>query len=334
MTSLISSGLFEEVLLRPIENGATSLHVITGYASPAMVTRHLNLAKERYKVKVELDILVGMTGRDGLSRTSLSGFKSITRQIPGNVFRCSFATKPTSIHSKVFVWSNEGGPVQAFVGSANYTQVGFGIASKSSQHQEVLVEVDAQEAFEYAVDVATSTIDVNHPDIAQYVGLFDEVRHTNAEDQDVVTSSVAGGTKSVLLPLVQLRREPGQVHNAGAGLNWGHRGNRNRNEAYLPVPMNVQNSKFFPPLGEHFQVVTDDGDSFIATSAQAGGKAIETPNDNSILGKYFRRRLGLQSGAYVQTEDLLRFGSNAVEFTEIEPGLYFLDFRSGLNIAI
>ena len=334
MTTLISSELFEKTLLKPIENGATSLHVITGYASPAMVTRHLDLAKDRYKVKVELDILVGMTGRDGLSRTSLLGFKSIARQIPGSVFRCSFATKPTSIHSKVFVWSNERGPVQAFVGSANYTQVGFGLASQSSNHQEVLVEVDAQQAFEYAVDVATSTIDLNHPDLAEYEDIFEESKHANAEQLEVITSGDLSGIQSVLLPLVQLRKDPGQVHNAGAGLNWGHRGNRNRNEAYLPVPSSVQNSKFFPPLGEHFQIVSDDGDSFIATSAQSGGKAIETPNDNSILGKYFRRRLGLQSGAFVQTEDLLRFGSNAVEFKKIETGLYFLDFRPGLNVAV
>lgn len=334
MTNLISHNLFEEVLLKPMESGATNLHVVTGYASPAMVTRHLDIAKERYKVKVELDILVGMTGRDGVSKTSLMGFRSIHRQIPGNVFKCSLTTKPRSIHSKVFVWSNETGPLRAFVGSANYTQVGFGIGSQSSEHEEVLVEVDAQEAFDYTVSISTSTIDVNHPDLTKYLDVYDEPRNLGTEEHNLGQDRVTSADRSVLLPLVQLRRNPGQVHNAGAGLNWGHRGSRNRNEAYLPVPVDVQNSRFFPPRGEHFQVVTGDGDSFIATSAQENGKAIETPNDNSILGKYFRRRLGLQSGAFVQTEDLMRFGSNAVEFTEIEPGLYFLDFRPGLKISL
>jgi hypothetical protein len=334
MTSLIYNGLFEEALLKPIERGATSLNVVTGYASPAMISRHLDIAKERYKIKVDLDLLVGMTGRDGLSRTSLLGFRSIRRQIPGNDFRCSFSTKPTSIHSKVFVWSNESGPVQAFIGSANYTQAGFGLSSQTLQHHEVLVEVDAHEAFDYAITIASSTIDVNHPDIASYIDIFDVDGNSAQEGQEEATPTLLGGAQSVLLPLVQVKRNPGHVHNAGGGLNWGQRGTRNRNEAYLPIPISVQNANFFPPKGEHFQVITDDGESFIATTAQEGGKAIETPNDNSILGKYFRRRLGVQSGAFVQTEDLGRFGSNAVEFTAVEPGLYYLDFRPGLNVEL
>ena len=334
MTFLISSHLFEEALLKPIEHGATNLHVITGYASPAMVTRHLELARERYRIKVDLDLLVGMTGRDGLSKNSLLGFRSIIRQIPGNSFRCSFSTKPNSIHSKVFVWSNEAGPTQAFVGSANYTQVGFGLASDYPQHEEVLVEVDANEAFDYAIRMASSTIDVNHPDIASYIDLYDESRPPTDDGATEMPTDFDLGVKSVLIPLVQLKKNPGQVHNAGGGLNWGHRGTRNRNEAYLPIPAAIQNSKFFPPKGEHFQVLTDDGDSFIATTAQADGKAIETPNDNSILGKYFRRRLGLQSGDFVETHDLVRFGSNAVEFSELEPGLYFLNFQPGMNIDL
>lgn len=334
MNNLITDSLFEKALLKPIEAGARSLQVVTGYASPAMVTRHLEIARERYKSKIELDILIGMSGRDGLSKASLLGFRSVHRQIPGTVFHCSMTTKPNSIHSKVFVWSDENGPVQAFVGSANYTQVGFGLASKSSNHKELLVEVEPKNAFEYAVEVANSTIDLNHPDISRYIDLFDENKPLSVDEQEEVIFGVDNTGVTALLPLVQLTKNPGEVHNGGAGLNWGHRGSRNRNEAYLPVPASIRNANFFPPIGEHFQIVTDDGESFIATAAQAGGKALETPNDNSILGKYFRKRLGLQSGAFVKTDDLKRFGSNAVEVKQIEPGVFFLDFRPGLTYQI
>lgn len=329
MSELIFGELFEDVLLKPIEQGAKSLQVVTGYASPAMVTRHLEVARERYKTKIELDLLVGMSGRDGLSKRSLLGFKSVYRQVPGSAFHCSLTTRPHSIHSKVFVWSNEAGPIRAFVGSANYTQVGFGLSSGSSNHQEVMVEVDADDAFDYAVRVSNSTIDLNHPDISRYVDLYDEQQPIGIDKEEELPESPEKFGKAVTLPLVQLTKNPGEVH-SGGGLNWGHRGMRNRNEAYLPVPAPIRNLNFFPPVGEHFQVVTDDGESFIATSAQEGGKALETPSDNSILGKYFRRRLGLKSGDFVRTEDLRIYGSNAVKFSEVEPGLYLLDFRPGI----
>lgn len=46
------------------------------------------------------------------------------------------------------------------------------------------------------------------------------------------------------------------------------------------------------PRGVHFHVMTGDGETSIATVAQDGDKAIHTPAENSILGRYFRRRLG------------------------------------------
>ena len=329
--SLITSELFHDVLIRPALEGATELHVLAGYASPTMVTRHINELRSSTDTPIEIDLLVGMTGVDGLSKNSLSGFKSIPRQSAGSRFNCAFTLPGKSIHSKVYVWSNDTGPYRAWAGSANYTQMGFGLSRFSTSHHEVMVEVDAAAALNYVLGSASNSIGYLNPDLADYLAITEELQATEIT-QNPETGELDSAV-SVVLPLVQLTGSVGQVHSK-SGLNWGQREGRNPDQAYIPIPSLVREKRFFPPRGEHFQLITDDGESFIATVAQDGEKALETPHDNSILGKYFRKRLGLASGAFVETADLDRFGSNGVIVQFVGDDLYRLVFKPGIEAVI
>jgi len=111
-----------------------------------------------------------------------------------------------------------------------------------------------------------------------------------------------------------------------SGLNWGQRPGRERNQAYIKLSSNIYNSNFFPERGIHFIIETDDGESFTATRAQANGKAIETPENNSILGVYFRRRLGLPLGSFVEKIHLLNYGRTDIDFYKINEYRYKMDF--------
>ena len=111
-----------------------------------------------------------------------------------------------------------------------------------------------------------------------------------------------------------------------SGLNWGQRPKRNPNQAYLPVPSDIQRIGFFPVKGVAFSIECDDGAKFKCVIAQASGKAIETPEDNSLLGKYFRERLGVDSGEPVALWHLLDYGRTAVEISKIGKLKYYLDF--------
>jgi hypothetical protein len=129
---------------------------------------------------------------------------------------------------------------------------------------------------------------------------------------------------SVRLPLLQ---RDGRIHTTG-GLNWGQRHGRDPNQAYIPVPAEVARSGFFPPPKQHFTVLTDDDRTLICVRAQANGKAIETPANNSLLGEYFRARLGLPAGVFIQKADLLRYGRTDVEFLKLDEDTFFLDFSA------
>ena len=330
--SLITEELFERVLIDPAIGGATELHIVSGYASPAMVTKHFEELRNRSLPPVQIDVLVGMTGSDGLPRNSLLGFQSIPRQSLGNGFNCSFTLEPKSIHSKLYVWSTQDGPIRAFAGSANYTQRGFGLGANSDQHHEVCVEVDPMLAFDYVLSLAVGSIGYKNPEISKYLRLTDSLP-PSSHLEEVVEGSHASIAEEWILPLVQTRKEKGEVHKA-AGINWGQRVGRNPDQAYIPVPKTVSTSGFFPTRGQHFQIVTDDGESFMATVAQDGEKAIEIPKDNALLGLYFRNRLGLPSGAFVSTEDLMNYGSNGVKFTRVSSDLYLLDFSKGIKATL
>ena len=134
------------------------------------------------------------------------------------------------------------------------------------------------------------------------------------------------------LPYERLRLTTGSGSNERvpfvSGLNWGQRPGRNQDQAYLPVPSDIQRTDFFPPVGEVFQMVTDDNELWVCARRQANGKAIHTIKDNSIIGKYFRRRLGLESGDLITLNHLLNYGKTCVEIYKVSKNYFVMDFTA------
>lgn len=329
-SQLITENLFERVLLEPANRGARELFVLSGYASASMVTKHFEVATKELAIDLSIDLHIGMSGRDGLSRNTLLGLQSIPRQIGSRSFNCTLSTRGNSNHSKIYVWCNESGPIEAYLGSSNYTQMGFGISEASLTHKEVCMPMDPAAGFEYVMASAQGGISYKSPDVADFIDLFDEQSLPSLSAEEPASS--ISSSAFVDLPLVMSRAsDQGEVHQK-SGLNWGQREGRNPDQAYIPVPSGIAKTKFFPEKGVHFQVITDDGEAFICTVAQEGDKALETPSDNSILGKYFRKKLGLPSGAFIQKEDLQAFGSNLVRIFKDTDDCYRLSFQPGRNL--
>lgn len=92
--------------------------------------------------------------------------------------------------------------------------------------------------------------------------------------------------------------------------------------------MAIRRSGFFPPIGQHFIILTDDDKSLDCVIAQQGGKAIETYKNNSILGAYIRDRLGIPSGHTIRMADLENYGRSDVIIYKIDSETYYLDFSS------
>lgn len=306
---MLTENLFDEILVQPVRDGANKLLVVSGYASANMAYRHLDesLVKER---KVRVALIYGMAPRDGVLLTDHEGFMRLEGT---GLFECHYRVSPILVHSKVYVWMADNEPVKAFTGSANYTQAGFSLARNQG---EAMAEDDPQAVFKYFELTRQGALEIGHDDIEKRVRFHNEGQQSG-ENSDCRTVPLVG--------------RDGEVQ-ASAGLNWGFRQqpgyNRNLNEAYIQIGAQLGREDFFPPRPTRFTIITDDGASFIAVRAQKSepGDAIETPENNSILGQYFRNRLGIVDGTFITTPILDQYGRRDVEFCKIDEETFQMDF--------
>lgn len=354
---VIDRALFDYALINPLrsQHRPDTLHIVSGYATHAMATRHLlAIAKDGF-APLSIDLICGMTGVDGVSRESHFGFLSLEKKDEfdySGSFRCSYVKHPYSIHSKVYVWCRGLVPVQAFIGSANYSQTGF----SQGNRVETLSECDPVSAFAFFNRARGMSQPCVLANLTEDFPLKVQEEQTVTSNDSVLkietdkNSPYFGKQKVKVSLLIEKGAKAGSV-GEGSRLNWGvmadgtprrnkkgdaDSAKRNPDQAYIALPTNIQRSGFFPAYNTQasgkgdqtrFTVLTDDGKVFscVRTSGDYG-KEIETPQDNSELGRYFRHRLGLPNGRYITPQDLQRYGRSDVVFYKIDDENYVMDF--------
>ena len=129
----------------------------------------------------------------------------------------------------------------------------------------------------------------------------------------------------ITLPLT-IKKKGTHIVPQRSGLNWGQRPGRNQDQAYIPIPAYIQRSGFLPKFAIKFVVQCDDGHELSLVRAQGNGKALQTYEDNAILGRYFRKRLGVVFGDRITIYDLEKYGRYSIDIVFLEDNKYFLDF--------
>ncbi len=323
---MLTENLFDSVLLAPVRQNADTLYIVSGYASATMAHRHLQELTGRFRQRsVRVELIVGMAVREGLSAKDHQGF----RELASDSFSCRYVAYNRPVHTKTFAWYSGDRPRAGFTGSANYTQAAFG-----SARREAMIEHDAEEARDYFDLIRQDTVDCRDPQVGSLIGIHAEpeysIRQANEDDREE-------GAEAVNWIAGQLERLPHQrisfLNRYGnlpqrSGLNWGQRPEQGRepNQAYIRLPSSVYGTDYFPPRGEQFTILTDDGRPLVCVRAQDHAKAIHTSLNNSDMGRYFRERLNVPLGAPVTTEDLARYGRTDVDFYKIDEETYYMDF--------
>ena len=305
-----------------------------------MAARHLIESTSRKK-KLSVDLIYGMAGSDGVSKINHLGFISLEQHKEfayNGDFTCSYVRKPSSVHSKVYVWCKGNKPVQAFIGSANYSESGFHLPSRT----ETLAECDPSTAYDFFESVKKKAISCDKAnrdkDFSPKLHIVSPItKSSEVVKIETDKTSPFYNHEMVVLSLLTAKGDAGN----GSRLNWGVRpdgkprtstnGNgsvskRDPNQSYIGLPASLQRSGFFPDIKHRFTVLTDDDKIFTCVRAQANGKGIETPQDNSEIGRYFRQRLGLPSGAYISVSDLKKYGRTEVKFYKLDDENYVMDF--------
>lgn len=323
---MLTENLFDSVLLAPVRQNADTLYIVSGYASATMAHRHLQELAGRFRQRsVRVELIVGMIVREGLSAKDHQGF----RELVSDSFSCRYVAYNRPVHTKTFAWYSGDRPSVGFTGSANYTQAAF-----SSARREAMIEHDAEEARDYFDLIRQDTVDCRDPQAGNLIAIHAEpeysIRQANEDDREEVADAadwIAGQLERLPHQRISFLDRYGNLPQR-SGLNWGQRPEQGRepNQAYIRLPSAVYSTDYFPPRGEQFTILTDDGRPLVCIRAQDHAKAIHTSLNNSDMGRYFRERLGVRLGAAVTTEDLIRYGRADVDFYKIDEETYYMDF--------
>ncbi|WP_137655068.1 restriction endonuclease PLD domain-containing protein [Bifidobacterium moukalabense] len=317
---MFSKNLAETILFSPISSGADSINILSGIATPTMASWYLTSLHEKRSespfAPLQVNLIVGMTSADGVSFSSHSEFQDLQRRDAADAswdtFSCSYVYDLPAIHSNLYVWTKKGEPVSAYTGSAHFLQSSF----LPSEVEDLMLEADPVESLAYYQNAEDHSMFCTHSEIES------NVRIVNDFPPDLGQCDSPSNLETIALSL--LTRDGGI--GSRSGLNWGQREGRNPNEAYIPVPRKVAQTGFFPLDKQQFTVQTDDHKSLILRIEQENDKALATPLSNSLLGEYFRRRLGLSNGEFVSVESLKEYGRTNVSFTKIDEEQYYMDF--------
>ena len=123
-----------------------------------------------------------------------------------------------------------------------------------------------------------------------------------------------------------------EIHNAGAGLNWGqHTSSRRRkdlNAAYIHVPKSIQGNPALPQPGLIFRCKFSDGIEFDMVRTGEGGKNLTSAYENQILGRYIRNKFQLAPGNLINNNVLDSLDIYGVSFIKIYDKSYLAIFNN------
>lgn len=334
MLSLREINLYKQVFIEPLGEGFRDLTIVSGYASPRMLAKYLSdIRGMNLEGQFRLRLVIGMAG--DLSDGARSAYQSLMFSDSDIESVIYLPDGPLQVHSKCFLWRHESAKAIAWVGSPNFTMLGFGLSQESDSRDEIIAKVEPSPVVDYTNKVIGRSSILDGDTSRPYLENNDEFLETQVATSKLLFElpRQLSLKKFAICPLVNVRN--GEVHNPGAGLNWGQpsetRSRKDRDAAYIPLPSSM--AGIFPEIGVPFEVELPDGQIVIMARSQSGGKAITTPSSNEILGRFFRSKLGVNFGDKISTGDLKRFGADCVIFEKMAPLRFRMHFASGLYLA-
>lgn len=98
---MIVKDIAKTVLFDPLLLGANELYIISGYATPTMLSWYIKNLNHKTKVPIKIFLLVGMVPFDGISVSVHEGFIQIIRsEHPQEIAKleCSYIYDAPAVH--------------------------------------------------------------------------------------------------------------------------------------------------------------------------------------------------------------------------------------------
>jgi hypothetical protein len=324
--------------------GANELDIISGYIGPAPIEELENrIYVKQKRLDYKLSIIYGMYGDSGISKVLHK--QIIPLRKPGLV---DILYSTTPIHSKIYIWKENGDIVSALIGSAN-----FSVSGIRTPFKETLAETSEDtyvKIQEYLDLVRSHCIDCSDPSILTSTT---GKPVTTLEDLPIISIDPTLD-KSQMYEISLLDPIKDEVP-ASSGLNWGRAvlngSHVSIDDAYIPIRReDIDKAPFlFPkkraiPLeltkeghsardNDPIEIIWDDGtrmQALLEGSQNLSGvkypKQISSLPSKKLFGEYIRKRLGLSSGTRITKEILENYGRTTIGIALVGEGIYYFDF--------
>lgn len=315
--------LYNPTLIDPVTTGrANKLYIISGYASATFARRHL-MELQKANNNFEINLIIGMPS----AKNDHMAFLMLHNEFKGK-FNGYYLQSQPPVHCKAYSWFNNDKPTFGYAGSANYSQYGF----FSDQQLNQLTTDSPVEIKKLYDELLKKSIYI--PDHK----LVLPESHRIPRVESVPPGEIEWEIPDVRVTISFLDKK-GNLPEV-SGLNWGQRlskrknlrtgkiswDKREPNQAYFSLKGDSRKEGFLPDLAYTFSLITDDKQSFDCVVAQQGRKAIHSTNDNSEIGRYIRKRIGVPLGNKVTVEDLEKYGRTDYTIEKIDDETFLLDF--------
>lgn len=318
---VIHTNNLENLILHTNPSNADEIIVISGYVTTPPV---IHIAAQK---KQKIFIINGMVPIDGITQAQHQSFIKTANLNPHLNIRYS---KTKGIHAKVYCWRKNGHILHSYLGSANFTNSGLNTPNK-----ELLIDVPSLD----------------------YIWLNNYINLIISDTEDCRATKLRANLKKPKLITAPSTPTPASFNTTirfslltaegnippGSGINWGQTGKSHtkKQDAYIRIPKNI--IRFYPgffnpkPPKENLplDLLWDDGTAMrgLAEGDQRENgikfpKQIASTPKKSILGIYLRKRLGIDTNAFVTLKNLNDYGRTHVDITLMAPGSYYLDFST------
>lgn len=313
------------------------LVIISGYVGPAPVRR----IKE---IPLKTTVVYGMYASDGIHKSLYSSLLNEEKQLSNLKVLCS--TIP--VHTKAYMWLNEGHVVHSLIGSANFSMNGL-----NTPFKETLAETTA-DTFKPLEDYLSHIIEKSIPCSEASVRQTD-LQKKRQEAWKNFNPDVCD------LPLYLVQKDGEKELPMSSGINWGMAkltgSHVNINDAYIPIP--AESADHYPQMfpvkqagpvnlenvarekhrhNDTVEVIWDDGMEM--TVLLEGNRGRIDENGNKIwypkqiassprkaeLGEYLRKRIGVPEGKAITYSDLANYGRDSISVSLQGEGIYYFDF--------
>jgi hypothetical protein len=320
---MITENLFDQILINPIKQQCNRLYIVSGYASATFARRHIQKILDENE-DIEINLIIGMPTK----KADHLAFVSLHKEFHGK-FKGYYVVSNPPVHAKVYSWFNNEVPVIGYSGSANYSQYGF---FEDQQNNQFSSEnpVTIKQYYDAILSRSKPIPDL----VVKFALPNNNVNYPGSVPPGMIRWDIPD--QKVTISFLDRRGNLPAI----SGLNWGQRlgkaknrvtgavsyTQREPNQAYLSLKQDARKLGFLPPQAYTFSLVTDDGYSFDCVVAQEGRKAIQSTNNNSLLGEYFRNRMGLPLGSLITLEDLENYGRTDYTIEKRDDETFELNF--------